>query len=185
MGCDGAADGGESRVSFDASGGDNGAEVGVDLGAPIGAEPVGHFSEDHGGSQRPLAAVVGRLNVATRQEHQQFVARRHHDGGTQVAALDIGRLEVQQTIQLAVEATLVRCDGAVGELGPSAPDRACVLEERLELRCEDRVAVIDCVLRITDQMGEAELVRLGMCALRRQAIAMYVKSSGPLRRWTR
>src|ERR1700722_953160 len=55
---------------------------------------------------------------------------------------------------------------AVGEIGPSAPDRAG-LQERLELRCEDGVAVIDRVLRITDQMGEAEPVRVGVCALRR------------------
>jgi hypothetical protein len=47
---------------------------------------------------RQLALVVGRLDVAARLEHQQLVARRHGDGGTQVAALDIGRLEVQQTI---------------------------------------------------------------------------------------
>jgi hypothetical protein len=57
----------------------------------------------------------------------------------------------------------MRCDRAVGEIGQPAPDRAGILQERL--RCEDRVAVIDRVLRITDQMGEAELVRLGVCAL--------------------
>src|SRR5450755_1820901 len=54
--------------------------------------------------------------------------------------------------------------------GRRCPTRAGILQERLELRCEDRVAVIDRVLRITDQMGEAELVRLGVCALRRQTI---------------
>src|ERR1700681_2408146 len=63
------------------------------------AESVGHSAEDHRGSQRPLARVVGRLDVAARQEHQQLVARRHHNGRTQVAALDIGGLEVQQAIQ--------------------------------------------------------------------------------------
>ena len=41
------------------------------------------------------------------------------------------------------------------------PDRAGILQERLELRCEDGVAVIDLVLRITDQMGEAECVHCG------------------------
>src|SRR5271167_2161840 len=56
--------------------------------------------------------------------------------------------EVQQTIQLAVKAAPMRSDGAVGEIGPPASDRAGILQERLELRCEDRVAVIDRVLRI-------------------------------------
>jgi hypothetical protein len=71
-----------------------------------------------------LAPVVGRLDVAARQEHQQLVARRHGDGRPQVAALDIGRLEVQQAIQLAVEAVPMGCDRAVGEIGPPVPDRA-------------------------------------------------------------
>jgi hypothetical protein len=49
--------------------------------------------------RRPLALVVGRLDVAARQEHQQLVARRHarrDNGRQQVAALDIGRLEARQ-----------------------------------------------------------------------------------------
>src|ERR1700719_5314311 len=171
--CDGwqsVADGAECAPAGEAAGGDHGAEVGVDLGAPFRAESVRHSAEDHRGPQRPLALVVGRLDVAARQEYQQLVARRHDNGRPQVAALDIGRLEVQQAIQLAVKAAPMRCDRAVGKIGPPVPDRAGILQERLELWCEDRVAVIDRVLRITDQMGEAELVRLGVCALRRQAI---------------
>jgi hypothetical protein len=35
-----------------------------------------------------------------------------------VAALDIGRLEVQRAIQLAVKAAPMRCDRAVGAIGP-------------------------------------------------------------------
>jgi hypothetical protein len=58
----------------------------------------------------------------------------------------------------------------VGEIGPPVPDRAGILQERRELGCEDRVAVIDPILRIADQLREAELVRLGVRALRRQAI---------------
>jgi hypothetical protein len=34
----------------------------------------------------------------------------------------IGRLEVEQTIQLAVEAAPMRYDGAVGEIGPPATE---------------------------------------------------------------
>src|SRR6202163_1433299 len=145
------ADGGKCAPAGEAAGRDNGAEVGVDLGPPFRAKPVRHSAEDHRGWQRPLALVTGRLDVAARQEHQQLVARRHDNGRPQVAALDIGRLEVQQAIQLAVKAAPMRCDRAVGEIGPPVPDGAGILQERLELRCEDRVAVIDRVLRITDQ----------------------------------
>ena len=87
-----------------------------------------------------------------------------------MTALDIGRLEVQQAIQLAFKASSMRSDCAVGEIGPPSPDCAGILQERLELRCEDRVAVVDRVLRITDQMREAELVCLGVGALCQQAI---------------
>jgi hypothetical protein len=58
------------------------------------------------------------------------------NGRPQVAALDISRLEVQQAIQLAVKAAPMRCDRAVGEIGPPVPDRAGILQERPELRCE-------------------------------------------------
>ena len=45
-----------------------------------------------------------------------------------------------------------------------------VLEQRLEVEREDRIAVIDGILRITDQMREAELVRLGVPQLRGQPV---------------
>ena len=64
----------------------------------------------------------------------------------------------------------MRSDRAVGETGAPPPDRTGILQERLELRCEDRVAVIDRVLRITDQMREAELVLLGVPRLRGQPV---------------
>ena len=134
-------------------------------------------------ARRPVATTEQRsaYTLAPHSERNPFVTlRKITEGrsarslallvGTQVAALDIGGLEVQQAIQLAVKAAPMRCDRAVGEIGPAVPDRAGILQEHLELGCEDRVAVIDRILRITDQMGEAEQVRLGVCALRRQAI---------------
>jgi hypothetical protein len=65
--------------------------------APIPAEPVRRSAETEGRRARSLLLLVAST-VAARQEHQQLVARRHRDGGTQVATLDIGRLEIQQTI---------------------------------------------------------------------------------------
>jgi hypothetical protein len=48
----------------DTGGGDNGTEVGVDLGAPFRADPIRYSTEDHRGPQRPLALGVGCLDVA-------------------------------------------------------------------------------------------------------------------------
>jgi hypothetical protein len=43
----------------------------------------------------------------------------------------------------------MRCDRAVDEIGSPMPDCTGIVQERLELRFEDHVAVIDRILRIT------------------------------------
>jgi hypothetical protein len=52
-----------------------------------------------------------------------------------------------ETRKPVYDAAPMRSDRAVGEIGAPASDRAGILQERLELRSEDRVAVIDRVLR--------------------------------------
>jgi hypothetical protein len=49
-----------------------------------------------------------------------LVACRHGEGGTQAGAVAVGRLEVQQTIQLALNAAPMRFDCAVGEIGAAS-----------------------------------------------------------------
>ena len=55
--------------------------------------------------------------------------------------------------------------GGLGEMGPAPADRARVLEQRLEAGREDGVAVVDGILRVADQVREAELMLLGVLAL--------------------
>jgi len=95
-GCESVADGGECGAAGEA-GGDNGAEVGVRRWRPFQRNPFVALRKNEGRRARSLLLLVAST-VAARQEHQQLVARRHRDGGTQVATLDIGRLEIQQTI---------------------------------------------------------------------------------------
>ena len=52
------ADDGQCGAAGEAAGGDHGAEVGVDLGAPFRAKPVRHSAEDHRGPQRPLLSLT-------------------------------------------------------------------------------------------------------------------------------
>src|SRR5262245_18032348 len=94
--CQSLADGGESAPAFAAAGFDNGAEGRVGFGAPLGAEPVGDFAEDHRRPQRPLAFVVGRLGVAALQEHEELVAAVESHRIAKLAALRIGRLAREQ-----------------------------------------------------------------------------------------
>ena len=64
----------------------------------------------------------------------------------------------------------MRGNGGVGEVGPAAADCTGILEQRLEAGREHRVAVVDGILRIADQMREAELVPLGVPQLRGQPV---------------
>jgi hypothetical protein len=51
---------------------------------------------------------------------------------------------------LPFKTAAMRGNGGVGEIGPAAADRTSVLEQRLEVGREDRIAVVDGILRITD-----------------------------------
>jgi hypothetical protein len=88
--------------------------------------PSGTRSSLCGRSPRAAAPARSRCWSPRRRGASGTAAcrARHGDGGAQVAALEIGRLEVQQAIQLAVKAAPMRCDRAVGEIGPPVPNRA-------------------------------------------------------------
>jgi Transposase domain (DUF772) len=90
-----------------------------------------------GGGKMPDAKTMGRWGVALGPE----VLKQVHERMVKIA-LEKG---VTTGRRMRMDTTVLETD------------------VHLELRCEDRVAVIDRVLRITDQMGEAELVRLGVC----------------------
>jgi hypothetical protein len=62
--------------------------------------------------------------------------------------------------QPRLEGPPVSLDGGIGEIGPAAADRASALQERLG----------DGVLRIAGQMTKAEVVCVGVIALRERAI---------------
>ena len=53
---------------------DDGAEGGVGFGAPLAAEPIGDFAEDHAGTQVPLGHIIGVGHAAVGDEHEQMAA---------------------------------------------------------------------------------------------------------------
>src|SRR6516162_4732815 len=87
-----------------------------------------------------------------------------------MATLGVGRLKVKQAVELALERARVRLDSGIGEIGAAATDLAGALQECLEWRGEHTIAGIDSVLRVAGQVGKAELVLLGVIALRGKAI---------------
>ena len=58
----------------DLCGTNDGAEGGVGFGAPLAAEPIGDFAEDHTGTQVPLGHIVGVRHAAVGDEHEQMTA---------------------------------------------------------------------------------------------------------------
>ncbi len=84
--------------------------------------------------------------------------------------LGIGRLECEQAVEFTCQATAVHGDCGVGDVRAATADRTGVFQEQLELRREDRVAVVDAIACIADQVREAELMRLGVRALCGQPI---------------
>ena len=60
------------------------------------------ISKDHAGPERPLGSIVGGLDIAALHENEQLVASIDDDGVSQMAALGVGRLELEQTVELAL-----------------------------------------------------------------------------------
>src|ERR1700758_3528198 len=128
------------------------------------------------------ACTVFRQSHVGRLAHYPMMAMR--EGMIGIATADSGRSPKHvapfggrearlgtNPISIAVPSDLsMRGNGGVGEIGPAAADRTSVLEQRLEVGREDRIAVVDGILRITDQMREAELVLLGVPQLRGQPV---------------
>src|SRR5262249_19263528 len=87
-----------------------------------------------------------------------------------MAAFAVGRLELEQAVELALKFARVCRHGGIREMRSAATDLARLLQELLERRAEHGIAGINCVLRITDQMGKADLVLFGVIALRGETI---------------
>ena len=128
------------------------------------------IAEDHRRPQFSLTPVVGRLDIAPLQEHQQFVACCDLEHVAQFAAVDLRRIEFEQAIEAARIVACGHREFGVGEIGPPPADAAEVLQKRLHPRCKDRVTGVDGILRIADQMREAILVLVRVLVLLRKTI---------------
>ena len=74
-------------------------------------------------------------------------------------ALWVGR-QAHQAVQPSIEIGLVGFERAVGEVFASASDGAGPLQQALQARPEHRVSLVDGVLHVADEVGEAELLFL-------------------------
>ena len=69
----------------------------------------------------------------------------------------VGRVQAHEAIEPTVQVGLVDFERAVGELVASAFNGAGPFEQPLQTRSEHRVAGLDCVFYVSDEVGEADL----------------------------
>src|ERR1035437_4075033 len=89
-------------------------DVGVEAGAPFGAEAIGDLAEDDAGAQRLFRAVVGRWKLPVGDEDKQVLAI-FLDDPEQLAPLLTGGLDPEQPVELCFELGQMGPKGGIGE----------------------------------------------------------------------
>ena len=97
---------------------EDGADVGVELGAPLRAEAVRHFSEDNAGPDRLLGAVVGRRHVAIGDKDEEVLTELL-DHALELVALAAFGAEAQKRIELVIELSCIAAQRGIGQLRAS------------------------------------------------------------------
>src|SRR5208283_4788236 len=70
----------------------------------------------------------------------------------------MGGFEAEEAVEPALEVGEVGLQGRIGQVRAPPPDGAGALEQALQRGREHAVALVDDVLDIADQMGEADLM---------------------------
>src|ERR1700738_127533 len=92
---------------------DDGTNVGIEIGGPLGSEAVGDFAEDDGGAQRLFGAVVGGRDGAVFEKDEE-VASAALDPLLELVAGGMGGNDAQQRVELGVEGIGIGAQRGVG-----------------------------------------------------------------------
>jgi hypothetical protein len=149
-------DGGHGGFAREAGGAGDGAVSGVDLGAPVGAEPIGDLAEHDRGADFALGDGVGCRHFAVAEEDEEPSPPRL-DLLDQGLSGGMGDGSGDQTVEPAFGLGGIGGQGAVLELGSSFADLDRPAQMVADFRGGDRVAVVDGILHIAQDMGEADL----------------------------
>ena len=134
------------------------AVAGMDARAPLGAEAVGDFSQDHRGADFALRDVVGRRHAAVGQEDEEF-APPGLDLRLQGAAIGMGGGRTEQRVEATVRFRKILGERGVAQRSSSLADPDRPAQQIADLRGEDGIAAIDGVLHIAQDVGETDRVR--------------------------
>jgi hypothetical protein len=123
----GGAEAGERAAAVAAAGFDTGAEGEVGFGTPLRAKAIRHIAKYDRWPQSPVAFVVCRLHIATRQKKQQLVTRGQVNRIAQMTPLGIRRLTVEQRREFVREAGALADYGPIRKIGAAAADCAGII----------------------------------------------------------
>ena len=151
------------------AGGDYRSGGGIGVGAPLGTKASRYLPEDDAGPQRPFAVVVGGGDIATGDKKKKVTAAFADALGELSSSLG-SRGRSEQPVEPTIEIGAVLGESGVLEIGTAVADADSAQQELVEARCEAGVATVHRVLRIAQQMGQAQLAFLAMPGLGRVTV---------------
>src|SRR5882672_292779 len=154
---EGQADGLKDGDAASSGGLEDGPDVGVELGAPLRAEAIGDLAVDDAGAERLFRAVVGRRQHPVGDKDEQVLPELL-DHPAQFPALQVGRLDLEQPVELRFQLCGIDGEGGRREAVAAAADGDGLLQQQLDAGRKANVASLDGVLHIAQQMGKAGLV---------------------------
>src|SRR3954453_5131041 len=154
---EGQADGLKDRDAASSSGLEDGPDVDVEPGAPRRAEAVGDLAEDHARPQRLFRAVVGRRHRPAGDEDEQVLAILLDDP-EQFLPLPVGRLDLEQPVELGFQPCGINREGGIGEAVSPVADGNGLLQQVLDAGGKADVPGVDGLLNTPQERSEAGLV---------------------------
>src|SRR6266851_6140633 len=167
---EGQADGLQDRDAASSGSLEDGPDVGVEPGTPMRAEAVGDLAEDDAGAQRLFRPVVGRRHRPVGEEDEQVLPVLLDDS-EQFLALPVGRLDLEQPVELGFQLRGINGESGRGEAVTPVADGYGLLQQVLDAGRKADVASVDGVLDIAQQMSKA-----AWCPVRAQPICAPSRS---------
>lgn len=143
----------------------DGAVAGMDPRAPVGAVPggeaqpqaAGDLSEHHRGAEFPLADIVRCRDVRVFEEDEELGSPSLERILQRTAGRMLWR-DGEERIKATLGAGVVLPQGRRPQAVPTSADADRPAQQLAQLWGEDRIAAVDGVLDITQDMGKADLM---------------------------
>ena len=156
---EGEADCFEGIDAWPAPGFDDGSDISIEPHPPFGAEAIGDFAEGDTGAQRALGFVVGGRDGPVGHE-DEHVAADFMDHALEFDTGSMSGCETEEAVEAGIKVRGEFFQHGIAEFAALASEPAGPAEQMAHGGREDRITAVDGILRVTDEMGEADLMAL-------------------------